>query len=247
MKLSESNSYLLAVIIVILGTLIIAAGFTLGLISLTKPDNVIIDTVEEPEEKLTNDTQVERRDSIFTGKYPSETEIPGEIELWEYLIPSYDILTITPKDKKMAILDSADKNVKKDKWIFIDKSNFTLTLYNEEVELREWKVAVGNAPGDKQRVGDNRTPNGSFKIRQIQDSSKWTYDFKDGNGPVEGAYGPWFIRLYTPPWTGIGIHGTHNPNSISSRASEGCIRMKNEDVAELKKIIKVGMPVIIVE
>ena len=242
MKLSESNSYVLAAIIVIAETLILATGFTVVLLTLTKLDQHVIKPVKEPEEKAVNDKQ----DIILTGKYPTETVFPDEIILDEYLIPSGDILTTPPGDKKIAIMDSADRSVKKGKWILVDKGNFTLTLYDKNVELHEWRIAVGNAPGDKQRVGDNRTPNGTFKIRQIQDSSKWTYDFKDGSGPVEGAYGPWFIRLYTPPWTGIGIHGTHNPDSIGSRASEGCIRMKNEDVAELKKMVKLGMPVIIV-
>ena len=246
MKLSESNSYVLAVIIVIVGTIILAAGFTMGLLTLTKLDQHVAGPVKEHGEKVAYDKQVESEDIVLFRKYPIENEIPDELLLDEYLIASSDIFIIPPVGKKMAVIDSADNSVKNGKWILVDKGNFTLTLYDKNVELQEWRIAVGNAPGDKKRVGDNRTPNGTFKIRQIQDSSKWTYDFKDGNGPVEGAYGPWFIRLYTPPWTGIGIHGTHNPNSIGSRASEGCIRMKNEDVAELKKMVKLGMPVIIV-
>ncbi|MBM3418961.1 MAG: L,D-transpeptidase, partial [Bacteroidetes bacterium] len=45
---------------------------------------------------------------------------------------------------------------------------------------------------------------------------------------------------------GIGIHGTHLPNVIGSRASHGCIRMKNEDLLSLRATIRPGVPVIIV-
>jgi lipoprotein-anchoring transpeptidase ErfK/SrfK len=44
-------------------------------------------------------------------------------------------------------------------------------------------------------------------------------------------------------WTGIGIHGTHNPASIGTLATEGCIRLKNEDLQELRRLVDVGTPV----
>ena len=58
-----------------------------------------------------------------------------------------------------------------------------------------------------------------------------------------GAYGPYFIRLLTPPHRGIGIHGTHAPESIGTRATEGCIRMNNDDLRELRPYVEVGMKV----
>jgi hypothetical protein len=36
---------------------------------------------------------------------------------------------------------------------------------------------------------------------------------------------------------GIGIHGTHDDNSIRTRATEGCIRLKNEDLEGNSEII----------
>jgi lipoprotein-anchoring transpeptidase ErfK/SrfK len=36
------------------------------------------------------------------------------------------------------------------------------------------------------------------------------------------------------------IHGTNEPSSIGKRASSGCIRMLNEDVAELYRHVKLG-------
>lgn len=70
--------------------------------------------------------------------------------------------------------------------------------------------------------------------------------FGDGKGEIRGAYGSHFIRLKTPGHCGIGIHGTHDPASIGTRATEGCVRLNNSDLLELvKKYVYVGMPVVI--
>ncbi len=112
--------------------------------------------------------------------------------------------------------------------------------------IAEYPVALGKNLGNKKKAGDNKTPEGSFEVQQIQDAAAWTHDFRDGKGEIKGAYGSHFIRLLTPPYKGIGIHGTHDPSSIGSRASEGCIRLKNEDLLELVKMVYVGMPVTII-
>lgn len=104
-------------------------------------------------------------------------------------------------------------------------------------------IACGINYGQKEEEGDMKTPEGNFTIREINDSSAWKHDFKDGLGMIEGAYGPYFIRLWTNPHTGIGIHGTHLPSSIGSRATEGCIRLTNDDLKRLVRYIYVGMPV----
>jgi lipoprotein-anchoring transpeptidase ErfK/SrfK len=45
--------------------------------------------------------------------------------------------------------------------------------------------------------------------------------------------------------TGIGIHGTNNPETIGRAASHGCIRTANWDIIRLKDLISVGNTVII--
>lgn len=54
-----------------------------------------------------------------------------------------------------------------------------------------------------------------------------------------------FLRLSTLPHKGIGIHGTHLPNSIGTRCTEGCIRLRNEDIVRLRDIAYSGLTVII--
>ncbi|MDQ8727799.1 L,D-transpeptidase [Bradyrhizobium sp. LHD-71] len=41
------------------------------------------------------------------------------------------------------------------------------------------------------------------------------------------------------------IHGTNNPSSIGGRVSSGCIRMTNEDVADLYARVSIGTKVIV--
>ena len=125
---------------------------------------------------------------------------------------------------------------KSDKYrIVINKTDHTLTLLKGNDLIKTYGVAVGRNIGDKERVGDNRTPVGKFKIVSIENASSWTHDFRDGKGKISGAYGPWFMRLDAKGWKGIGIHGTHDPNSIGTNATEGCIRLNNLDLQELKE------------
>lgn len=160
--------------------------------------------------------------------------------------------------------------------IKIHKQSYKLELFEDgnAQPLKVYGIAVAKNPGDKQMTGDNRTPTswGSavaipskyagaaagissaqvpFAVEEVCDASFWTHDFGDGKGEIAGAYGPWFLSLDTG-WIGIGIHGTHDPASIGTMASEGCIRLQNQDVAELKEIIcgpnkGVGTRVIITE
>ena len=136
----------------------------------------------------------------------------------------------------------------------VEKSLFLLTVFDAQNNpVRSYPVAIGKNPGQKQRSGDMTTPVGTFPIAEIDDASAWTHDFGDGQGEIRGAYGPWFLYLDTSAlsrgnWDGIGIHGTHDPDSVGTRASEGCIRLHNKDIDELKtKYAQVGSLVTIKE
>ena len=136
--------------------------------------------------------------------------------------------------------------------ILIKKSEFRLYLLKDGQVVHAWPVAIGMNAGQKRVSGDKKTPDGSFPIDEVLDASDWTHDFGDGKGEIEGAYGPYFISLDTSSlsggaWDGIGIHGTHDPASIGTCASEGCIRMHNADLLALKQYITVGMQVVIEE
>ena len=131
-------------------------------------------------------------------------------------------------------------------FILVDKQKLTLSLIGPQGQIEQtWRVACGVNYGNKTRKSDYRTPEGRFPINQLLNAAGLSHDFGDGKGPVANAYGPWFFRLDVPGFITIGIHGTHLPESIGTRATEGCIRMRNEDLLELKERVAVGMPVVI--
>ncbi len=55
----------------------------------------------------------------------------------------------------------------------------------------------------------------------------------------------WDVATCVTPRSLDGIHGTPFPESIGTRATEGCIRLRNEDITDLKGRVRVGTTVII--
>lgn len=181
-------------------------------------------------------------------------------------------MALMPASKALAAWPSTDFGRQQYR-IHIHKLPHTLELFEKgnDQPIRVYPIATAMNSGDKERPGDHRTPISwgymeysipgagnwvpsatiPFVVEDVYYAGNWTHDFGDGNGEIAGAYGPWFISLNTG-WDGIGIHGTHDPNSIGTNASEGCIRMYNQDVAELKEIIcqyngGIGVNVVITE
>lgn len=137
--------------------------------------------------------------------------------------------------------------IKNSTFVIIDKNSMKLSQYNFKGELlQQSAIATGKNYGNKSKIGDLKTPEGIFHISEVVDASDWKHDFKDDSlGEIAGAYGSYFIRLDVPGQKGIGIHGTHDNNSLGTRASEGCIRLKNEDLEQLVKHISTSSIVII--
>ena len=130
--------------------------------------------------------------------------------------------------------------------IVVSKQDMRLRVYDYKgTRLMDYGIACGKNFGQKHKVGDMKTPEGMFFVQSIEDASERTHDFGDGRGEIQGAYAPYFIRLDTPGNKGIGIHGTHDPLSIGTRATEGCIRLNNNDLVELVNVVRPGMMVLV--
>ena len=71
----------------------------------------------------------------------------------------------------------------------------------------------------------------------------WTIITKDTWG--EGFGGRWMG--FNVPWGNFGIHGTTEMYSVGWNSSHGCIRMNNDEVAEIYKYIPIGTKVTIVD
>jgi hypothetical protein len=143
---------------------------------------------------------------------------------------------------------------KKNCFILISKPELRLyvceVVDSDTIKRVHYPVCVGLKKGQKQKKGDMKTPEctaaNPFVITEIKDASQWYHDFGDGRGSIL-AYGNWFMRLKTPGHSGIGIHGsTNNESSVPGRGSEGCIRLRNNDLDDLKENYAfVGMRVVV--
>lgn len=118
--------------------------------------------------------------------------------------------------------------------IRIDKSKNVLTLYSNDEVVKKYSVATGKK---------NCTPVGEFKITDKLLNPTW---FKTGAilppGSPENALGTRWMGFDKPSY---GIHGTIEPKSMGTQASEGCIRMLNEEVEELYSLVPVGTKITI--
>lgn len=165
--------------------------------------------------------------------------------LWTVLI----LLVLTPYIGLYVMkcwYDNKVNDIANARFIIVDKEQLQLHLMDYEGnEVKAYGICCGKNYGDKQVIGDMKTPEGIFRITDVEDASTWGHDFKDGKGRIEGAYGPWFLRLAVPGHKGIGIHGTHKPESIGTRDTEGCIRLANADIEDLKNRVNPGMVVIV--
>jgi len=126
--------------------------------------------------------------------------------------------------------------------IVVSKKDFSLRLYDGEKLFKRYIVGIGK---------QGRTPSGEFIITAKQKDPVWYIEGKAiPFGASENILGTRWLAL-TPAGTtdknlkGYGIHGTWEPNSVGSATSNGCIRMKSEDVEELFSIIPLKTTVII--
>ncbi len=134
-----------------------------------------------------------------------------------------------------------------DYFIVVDKPSMFVVLFDRYgVEKRAYKMACSKRYGTKHKRRDNRTPEGFFSAEGIYNSTEWLYTDDDGNtSPIKGQFGPRFIRLKTDVTSQVGIHGTCAPWSLGRRASHGCIRIHNDNIMELVRFAKPGMPIIV--
>ena len=120
--------------------------------------------------------------------------------------------------------------------IYVSKSqNFLMIKSNDEV-LKVYSVSTG---------ANNSTPVGTFKITTKLENPVW---FKAGAViPPESPENVLGTRWLGFDKEGYGIHGTVDPDKIGQQVTAGCVRMRNEDVEELYKIVPRGTEVTIAD
>lgn len=136
-------------------------------------------------------------------------------------------------------------------WVKIEQVSLKRTPYRLDVAIKSHELRLFK-DGEVQKTfpigvgtAETPTPGGTYYLRVLIKTTK-----------PEGAYGPYAYGLngFSPvlkDYKGgdgvIGLHGTNDPSSIGKDVSHGCIRLRNEDIRELAKILPLGTPVKILD
>ncbi len=141
-------------------------------------------------------------------------------------------------------------------WLIIDKSRYCLQVYYRNKMIRNYRAVFGPKPAlDKCMEGDRCTPEGWFMIKEKHISRKYN-KFLGINYPTKKSVER-FNKLKKEgkiPGNAriggsIGIHGIWDGGDdmieLGVGWTDGCIALKNKDVNDLYKIIRVGTKVYI--
>ncbi|MGI9099898.1 MAG: L,D-transpeptidase [Solirubrobacteraceae bacterium] len=117
------------------------------------------------------------------------------------------------------------------KALVVERGKLSSTLYDDGKQVFTTRVAIG-------RRG-TPTPSGTYFVSALVRGARF--------GP---AYGAWTFlttaysrRLDWPGGGLVGVHGTNQPALVPGRPSNGCIRMRNESIKKLARLMPVGTPV----
>ena len=134
--------------------------------------------------------------------------------------------------------------------IVVEKSHHRLSLYHQGTLLRRYLVALGQQPvGDKVRVGDNRTPEGLFRIEARNPESLYHRSLKISY--PDAAHRARARSLGVSPGGDIMIHGLPARQAWVGAAhrdfdwTEGCIAVTNKEIDEIWSVVPVGTPILI--
>jgi hypothetical protein len=116
----------------------------------------------------------------------------------------------------------------------VDLSARFLLYYHGEEVVSAWPVTIGR---------EGRTIPGEYSVGEKKEDPMW---FPKGRAPVpfgdpENPLGTRWIA-----WDGsnsLGYHGTSEEDRIGEAASDGCIRLRNQDVEVLFEILPKGSPI----
>ena len=113
--------------------------------------------------------------------------------------------------------------------LVVNRQTLRATLFKKGKKIWSSPVGIGKPSAP--------TPGGRFWIRE---------KIRNLGG---GAYGPWAFgtAAYSDlsDWPGggvVGMHGTNEPHLIPGRPSHGCIRVPNQRVVRLARLLPLGTP-----
>ncbi|MBO8172406.1 MAG: L,D-transpeptidase [Bacillaceae bacterium] len=123
-------------------------------------------------------------------------------------------------------------------YLYVDRDRNRLYVILNDTIVYHFAVATGK--------NSRLTPQGYFHI-VTKVKNPWYLPTNIRGGDPSNPLGTRWMGLDVEGTNGYkyGIHGTRDPDSIGKHVSQGCVRMKNEDVEWLYRHIPLGTEVII--
>ena len=132
--------------------------------------------------------------------------------------------------------------------IRVDKSAHLMSVYRGGKLVREFRVALGRGGlGPKERQGDGRVPEGSYRITAHNPNSAYFLSLRIGY-PTSAQVAAAAARGVDPGGD-IMIHGLPNGRGwigarhVTMDWTEGCVAITTAEIEWLYKAVKVGTPV----
>jgi len=130
-------------------------------------------------------------------------------------------------------------------YLVIDKSERLLVAYQSGRPIRAYRgLQFGDAPqGHKQFQGDERTPEGIYRINMRNPQSSFHLSLKISYpNPNDRAFAQAYGRS---PGGDIFIHGqpTGRPGRMRGDWTDGCVALTNAQIEELWQIVPDGTPI----
>ena len=136
--------------------------------------------------------------------------------------------------------------------LVVDKSKSRLEIYRKLendsiIRVATYRASTGLNGGDKQREGDERTPEGIYYFVRIREEDELLSKY--GLRAFDMNYPNYFDQLEGKDGHGIWLHATDEPERLNEpRTTLGCVVVSNEDIREISKFITLyRTPIIISE
>jgi murein L,D-transpeptidase YafK len=157
------------------------------------------------------------------------------MKVLKYLLPLFLFFSFSASAAESVLIDK----------VLIEKKARCLTLLSKENVIKTYKIALGrNSEGTKEKDGDNKTPEGIYKIDSRNEKSAYhlslhiSYPNEDDIKRAKG--------LGVSPGGNIMIHGIRNGfgwlGSFHTWLdwTKGCIAVTNKEIEEICKLVPNG-------
>lgn len=108
-------------------------------------------------------------------------------------------------------------------------------LYRGTHKLKSYPIAIGQQGWE--------TPIGTFQVQQKFINPQWIHPVTNQTiapGDPQNPLGGYWVGFWSDGSNWVGFHGTPDATSVGRDASHGCLRMYDQDIAELFQLVRLG-------